>query len=149
MFSYLQVADFGMSLNMSGKDTHVSGVRHGTPLYIPPEILKSGKASRAADVFSFGVILWELYHGVSAWDYVVQMYDRGGGGVGLNLKKFALTRFHADNFSYSEDCLLPEFAELGRACVSDDPLQRPTFVEIIAAIDAMSSNLDTGLQESS
>ena len=46
----LQVADFGMSMNMSGNKTHVSGVRHGTPLYISPEILHNGKASKAADV---------------------------------------------------------------------------------------------------
>ena len=45
-----QVADFGMSMNMSGNKSHVSGVRHGTPLYISPEILHNGKASKAADV---------------------------------------------------------------------------------------------------
>ena len=46
----LQVADFGMSMNMSDNKTHVSGVRHGTPLYISPEILHNGQASKAADV---------------------------------------------------------------------------------------------------
>ena len=40
-----------MSTNMSGNKTHVSGVRHGTPLYISPEILHNGQASKAADVW--------------------------------------------------------------------------------------------------
>ena len=39
-----------MSMNIRGNDSHVSGVRHGTPLYISPEILQHGKASKAADV---------------------------------------------------------------------------------------------------
>ena len=45
-----QVADFGMSMNIRANKTHVSGVRQGTPLYISPEILHNGKASKAADV---------------------------------------------------------------------------------------------------
>ena len=39
-----------MSLNIRGNKTHVSGVNQGTPLYISPEILLNGKASKAADV---------------------------------------------------------------------------------------------------
>ena len=45
----VQVADFGMSMN-AGLGSHVSGVRHGTPLYMAPEILIDGKTSKAADV---------------------------------------------------------------------------------------------------
>ena len=42
-----------MSMNMSDNKTHVSGVRHGTPLYISPEILHNGKASKVADVLVY------------------------------------------------------------------------------------------------
>ena len=66
----MQVADFGMSMNIRGNKTHVSGVRHGTPMYISPEILRNGKASKAADVYSFGVMMWELCHGMLAWQQV-------------------------------------------------------------------------------
>ncbi len=65
-----QVADFGMSMNIRGNKTHVSGVRHGTPMYISPEIVRNGKASKAADVYSFGVMMWELCHGMLAWQQV-------------------------------------------------------------------------------
>ena len=54
----------------AGQGSHISGVRHGTPLYISPEILNNGKASKAADVYSFGVLMWELGHGRTAWDQV-------------------------------------------------------------------------------
>ena len=56
-----------MSMNIRGNKTHISGVRYGTPLYIAPEILQDGKASKAADVYSFGVMMWELCHGMLAW----------------------------------------------------------------------------------
>jgi serine/threonine protein kinase len=56
----------------AGVGSHVSGVRHGTPLYIPPEILANGKASKAADVYSFGVMMWEIFHGRTAWEQVGQ-----------------------------------------------------------------------------
>ncbi len=49
--------------------THVSGVRKGTPLYITPEVLQTGKSSLASDIYSFGILLWELYHGTTAWDH--------------------------------------------------------------------------------
>ena len=45
----IQVADFGLSMN-AGFGSHVSGVKHGTPLYMAPEILIDAKASKAADV---------------------------------------------------------------------------------------------------
>ncbi|GFH23375.1 serine/threonine protein kinase [Haematococcus lacustris] len=32
-----KVGDFGLSIKMAGNKTHVSGVRHGTPLYMAPE----------------------------------------------------------------------------------------------------------------
>ena len=40
-----------------------------TPLKtaVAPEVIKEQKMSKAADLYSFGVILWEMYHGISAW----------------------------------------------------------------------------------
>jgi len=68
-----KLADFGMSIKMGGNQTHVSGVRHGTPLYIAPEVLREGRASKAADVYAFGVVCWELAHGRTAWDQLLRM----------------------------------------------------------------------------
>ena len=34
---------------------------------VPPELLVQGVLTKAADVFAFGVILWELWTGSGAW----------------------------------------------------------------------------------
>ena len=62
--------------------THVSGIQKGTPLYIAPELMITGKASTAADVYSFGVMLWEMYHGVSAWEHAVTTCGTGSVCLG-------------------------------------------------------------------
>ncbi|KAL6753967.1 kinase-like domain-containing protein [Haematococcus lacustris] len=70
-----KVGDFGLSIKMAGNKTHVSGVRHGTPLYMAPEILRSERAAKAADVYAFGVMVWELLHGRTAWQQLMLMTD--------------------------------------------------------------------------
>ena len=122
-----QVADFGMSMNIRDNHSHVSGVRHGTPLYVAPEILKNGKASKSADVYSFGVILWELFHGTLAWQHLAKV-------TGAVPQKKALLNFHGNVFTYAEGSLAA-YAELGRACLSEDPAARPTFEQLHHALE--------------
>jgi serine/threonine protein kinase len=40
-----------------------AGVVMGTPGYIPPEIMRGGAATKASDIYSFGVIMYELIVG--------------------------------------------------------------------------------------
>ncbi|GFH32935.1 protein kinase domain-containing protein, partial [Haematococcus lacustris] len=56
-----KVGDFGLSHMSKDGQSHVSNVRQGTPHYTAPEVLMEGRMTRAADVYSFGVILHELY----------------------------------------------------------------------------------------
>lgn len=60
-----KVSDFGLSKFMSPMKTHHSTRSHGTITHMPPEMLKSGTLTKAVDVYSFGVILWELLTGKS------------------------------------------------------------------------------------
>lgn len=69
----MQVADFGLSMKMGAHQTHLSGVGHGTPLYIAPEVMTQRRVSKAADVYAFGVMMWELLHGRSAWDELLRV----------------------------------------------------------------------------
>ncbi|GLI62421.1 hypothetical protein VaNZ11_005043, partial [Volvox africanus] len=58
----VKMADFGLSVMVPLQKTHMSNLRLGTLYYIAPETCFRGQLGYAADVFSLGVMLWELYH---------------------------------------------------------------------------------------
>jgi serine/threonine-protein kinase len=51
--------DFGIALSRASSMTQ-TGMAMGTPNYIPPEILAGEEASPRSDIFSLGVVLYEL-----------------------------------------------------------------------------------------
>ncbi|KAG2441122.1 hypothetical protein HXX76_003974 [Chlamydomonas incerta] len=59
----VKVGDFGLSVMLPTDRTHLSNLRMGTMFYICPAVAWKGQIGPAADVFSLGVILWELFHG--------------------------------------------------------------------------------------
>lgn len=63
-FVYWQVADFGMSRIYSDLEHEMT---QGTITHMPPELISSNRMHRSADVWSFGVLLWEMFHGQRAW----------------------------------------------------------------------------------
>ena len=72
----IKVLDFGLaelagspSVAGDGQDHHpderltTTGSLLGTPLYVAPEVIRHGAASRASDLYSFGVIAYEVLGG--------------------------------------------------------------------------------------
>ncbi|MEW5302730.1 MAG: hypothetical protein WDW36_005483 [Sanguina aurantia] len=59
-----KIADFGLSIKMAEHQTHVSNRHQGTYGYVAPEVSTFGKVTKLADVYSFGVLMLETYHGV-------------------------------------------------------------------------------------
>ena len=57
----LQLADFGLSRVLDTDRTHVSTQTYGTLAYQPAELLQEGKLTKAADVHSFSMIMYEMY----------------------------------------------------------------------------------------
>ncbi|KAF6258032.1 hypothetical protein COO60DRAFT_1693831 [Scenedesmus sp. NREL 46B-D3] len=55
-----KVADFGLSRALAYGQSHLSTRRYGTVTHMPPELLVAGKLTPAADVYSFGIMMWEL-----------------------------------------------------------------------------------------
>ncbi|GFH09811.1 protein kinase domain-containing protein, partial [Haematococcus lacustris] len=68
-----QVADLGLGRVMGQHQTHLSNAMAGTPLYIAQEVWATGQFSKAGDVYSFGVLAWELLHGIDAWTRLQQI----------------------------------------------------------------------------
>ncbi|KAI8468020.1 MAG: kinase-like domain-containing protein [Monoraphidium minutum] len=62
-----KVADFGLSLQLGDGGSHVEGVFQGTMSHMAPEVMTSGRVSKASDVYTFGILLWELFTGKHAF----------------------------------------------------------------------------------
>ena len=75
----VKVLDFGLAKLLAGPDEFSDGTSlvgaeslpgltttgslMGTPLYMAPELLRRGKASRSSDIYSFGVLAYEILGG--------------------------------------------------------------------------------------
>ena len=55
----VKIADVGLAKNQK----EITGTLAGTPLYMAPEILASKKYDSAADIYSFGITMWEMWYG--------------------------------------------------------------------------------------
>lgn len=63
----VKVADFGLSRRLSEHQTSIATNTYGTVSHMPPELLLTGRLSSKVDVYSFGILLWELWEGMPAW----------------------------------------------------------------------------------
>ena len=54
-------SSFGLSHSVDPLKSHVSGYHLGTPFYAAPEIALTGKVTKSSDVFSFGILMAEIY----------------------------------------------------------------------------------------
>jgi fused-like protein len=57
----IKICDFGFARAIDNK-TMITSIK-GTPLYMAPELLKEYPYNKKADLWSLGVILYELYVG--------------------------------------------------------------------------------------
>jgi len=62
-----KICDFGLSAMKDTAISHVTGVT-GTAAWTAPEALSGGRVRSSCDVYSFGVILWELVTGNIPWE---------------------------------------------------------------------------------
>jgi alpha-tubulin suppressor-like RCC1 family protein/tRNA A-37 threonylcarbamoyl transferase component Bud32 len=75
------LADFGVARSMSG-DTQLTmhGVAIGTPSYMAPEQIDGDSLDGRADVYSLGLVAWEMLTGRRPWDgeslYAVLYHQR-------------------------------------------------------------------------
>ena len=59
----MKITDVGISKDV--KD--ITGTLAGTPVYIAPEVFHSKLYDSKADIYSFGIMLWEMWYGQQAF----------------------------------------------------------------------------------
>ncbi|KAM6548131.1 hypothetical protein CsatB_019807 [Cannabis sativa] len=121
-----KVGDFGLS--KIKRNTLVTGGVRGTLPWMAPELLNgsSSKVSEKVDVFSFGIVLWEILTGEEP--YANMHYGAIIGGIVNNT-----LRPPVPSYCDSEWRLLME------QCWAPDPVGRPSFTEIARRLRVMSA----------
>ncbi|GLT78273.1 hypothetical protein SLA2020_498130 [Shorea laevis] len=119
----VKVGDFGLSRWKNATFiTAKSG--GGTPQWMAPEVLRNEPSNEKCDVFSFGVILWELMTVSIPWN-------------NLNpLQVVGVVGFMDRRLELPED-LDPHVASIIHDCWRSDPGQRPSFEDIIHRMTAI------------
>ena len=76
----MKITDVGVSKN--AKD--ITGTLAGTPVYIAPEVFRSKVYDSKADIYSFGIMMWEMWYGQQAFAEIMgpiqrfaEMVDKG------------------------------------------------------------------------
>ncbi|GFH07252.1 protein kinase domain-containing protein [Haematococcus lacustris] len=128
-----KVADLGLGAVMGPQRTHLSNARAGTPLYMAPEVLR-GHFSPAADVYSFGVLAWELLHGCPIWERLHQITQEPRYLQGLEPHPLL---FHHDWHPQPSAPATPQaqaatkgLRDLVDGCLQPQPSARPSFQDL-------------------
>ncbi|XP_076928869.1 uncharacterized protein LOC143592996 [Bidens hawaiensis] len=130
----VKVGDFGLS-RLKHETYLTTKTGKGTPQWMAPEVLRNEQADEKSDIYSFGVVLWELTTEKIPWDSLNSMQVIGAVG------------FMNQQLDIPKD-VDPQWASLIESCCCSDPQSRPTFQEILDKLRELQKKFTLQLQAS-
>ena len=123
----VKITDFGLSkVKRSSRLSRRSGIT-GTVNYAAPEVIRGAPPSEASDVYSFSMLVWEIYTRKVPWKDLTEYQIIYKMTATKHDPRFAATR---DSFIIPEG--LPEGTnELLHECWSAMPAMRPLFPRLV------------------
>ena len=131
-----KVSDFGVSTVRPTITRTMTCI--GTPVYMAPEVLSKNKYSEKADVYSFGVLLYELFTGYIP--YSRPPYDT------MNQAQLMLVILE-ESARPSLDGMHPALAQLIQDCWNTDASLRPAMPELIVRLRRLKGQLDAEMPQ--
>ncbi|KAJ4837979.1 hypothetical protein Tsubulata_037847 [Turnera subulata] len=126
----VKVCDFGLS-RMKHNTFLSSKSTAGTPEWMAPEVLRNEPANEKCDVYSFGVILWELVTCQIPWKGLNPM--QVVGAVGFQNRRLEIPE--------GTD---PAIAQIIHDCWQLEPCLRPSFAQLISRLRRVQHLLGDG-----
>lgn len=116
----VKVCDFGLS-RFKANTFLSSKSAAGTPEWMAPEVLRDEASNEKSDIYSFGIILWELATLQQPWSNLnpAQVV----AAVGFKGKRLEIPRD-----------LNPQVASIIEACWANEPWKRPSFFNIMESL---------------
>eukprot|EP01119_Soliformovum_irregulare_P012713 TRINITY_DN3318_c0_g1_i1.p1 TRINITY_DN3318_c0_g1~~TRINITY_DN3318_c0_g1_i1.p1 ORF type:complete len:621 (+),score=139.58 TRINITY_DN3318_c0_g1_i1:106-1968(+) len=120
----VKIADFGLAKLLHADGSHGEMTSCGTPAWTAPEVLRNERYTESVDVYSFGILCWELVtrdepHKNTPPFQVV--FAVGTQGIRPALPSSCPT----------------EFGALLQECWSENPKERPPFSEIMTRLEKL------------
>ena len=124
----VKIGDFGMSRNLYTRDYYrVNGHAVLPVRWMSPESLIYGKFSKEGDVWSFGVVMWEVF------SFALQPY------YGISNEEVTEAIRRGKHLNRPDECPSEVF-RLMKDCWNMDPGLRPEFQEILDTLSQLHTN---------
>eukprot|EP01006_Ploeotia_vitrea_P007652 TRINITY_DN1771_c0_g1_i1.p1 TRINITY_DN1771_c0_g1~~TRINITY_DN1771_c0_g1_i1.p1 ORF type:complete len:798 (+),score=383.68 TRINITY_DN1771_c0_g1_i1:124-2517(+) len=121
----VKVGDFGMTEFKPDVDTNPNVVL-GTPFWLAPEVMESQLFTEKADVYSYGMILWELF-------------SRKSPFPDMNPHQAALAVLTDDARPTIPEYVPPRWRDLISECWARDASRRPSFKSVLKKLKVITN----------
>ncbi|KAI3511235.1 hypothetical protein L1887_18383 [Cichorium endivia] len=147
-----KIADFGLSKfrpeNQQLNTLHTNNIA-GTQVYLDPEYDKKGKLKNESDIYSFGVVLFEMLSGTIANDPIYTKYNSNGIAPVARrrfnegtIKEMIDPRLMEEEYEFTlyvskgpDQDSLDAYAKIAYQCVAETQVERPTAEVVIKKLE--------------
>ena len=134
----IKIGSYGMDLTNPFSNDYYTYKHKSIPIrWLPHEAVLEDEYSNKSDVWSFACTIWEINHGAIT-PFATQTHE-------AVLADLTSRSIHWD----SSFCKSNAFASLLSRCWSHDPIQRPTFDELLSAFELTTSSSGSNGESSS